>query len=339
MGVVLPRVAFLNDGSRGFRRWFFKDCRPNRIDAILNSGRWAFDMEPRYTVALTAAQVGASDEGTVTVTGPAKSEREFADFIAGEGVKVDLTGLGTWTPAPAEDSVKEPTWELPLLPSLDHLSVLSKLRRGVRFDFLQNPQNKKNRKGGAAAPRAFPYRELDEAQQRPLFTHPPGGGRIAVWKGRSFDQYDPSGKEPAGYVKWEDVIDFVQTKRLRSRVFKDMFPPSFLSDPHTHPIRECRVAFRDASRSTDSRTVRACLIPPAVPLTHKAPYLVAPYWSPVTQAFLLGIMNSVSFDWLARRYVETNLNYFILNMLDLPSARQHALGAHREGGSAAVLRG
>ena len=24
MGVVLPRVAFLNDGSRGFRRWFFK---------------------------------------------------------------------------------------------------------------------------------------------------------------------------------------------------------------------------------------------------------------------------------------------------------------------------
>ena len=155
MGVVLPRVAFLNDGSRGFRRWFFKDCRPNRIDAILNSGRWAFDMEARYTVALTAAQVGASVEGTVTVTGPARNEREFAECVFGDGVKVDLATLASWTPAPVIDSVKEPTWELPLLPTPDHGGILSKLRRGVRFDFLQNPRNQKNRKGGAAAPRAI----------------------------------------------------------------------------------------------------------------------------------------------------------------------------------------
>ena len=149
MGVVLPRVAFLNDGSRGFRRWFFKDCRPNRIDAILNSGRWAFDMEPRYTVALTAAQVGARVEGTVTVTGPARNEREFAECIFGDGVRVDLATLASWTPAPANDSVKEPTWELPLLPTPDHGNVLSKLRRGVRFDFLQNPQKSKKSKKGA----------------------------------------------------------------------------------------------------------------------------------------------------------------------------------------------
>ena len=197
MGVVLPRVAFLNDGSRGFRRWFFKDCRPNRIDAILNSGRWAFDMEPRYTVALTAAQVGASDEGTVTVTGPAKSEREFADFIAGEGVKVDLTGLGTWTPAPAEDSVKEPTWELPLLPSLDHLSVLSKLRRGVRFDFLQNPQNKKNRKGGAAAPRASSlYGNSTRRSSAPFSLTLLDGGVLQCGKVVHLTSMTPVGKSP-----------------------------------------------------------------------------------------------------------------------------------------------
>ena len=29
-------------------------------------------------------------------------------------------------------------------------------------------------------------------------------------------------------------------------------------------------------------------------------------------------MNSLSFDWLARRYVELNMNYFILNMLCFP---------------------
>ena len=29
-------------------------------------------------------------------------------------------------------------------------------------------------------------------------------------------------------------------------------------------------------------------------------------------------MDSLAFDWIARRYVETNLNYFILNMLTFP---------------------
>ena len=37
------------------------------------------------------------------------------------------------------------------------------------------------------------------------------------------------------------------------------------------------------------------------------------------QASILGTFNSVPFDWIARRYVETNMNYFILNMLTFPS--------------------
>ena len=318
-GVVLPRVAFLNDGSRGFRRWFFRDCRPRRIDAILNNRHWAFDIHPQYSIALVTAQVGVPVEGTVSVTGPARNEREFAECVSGEGVRVDLAALASWTPASADDSIKEPTWELPLLPTPDHVGVLSKLRGGVRFDFLRNSQNQKNRKGGAAAPRLAPYTEMHEAQQRPLFNHPSGDGRISVWKGRSFDQYDPSGKEPAGYSKWEDILDFVQTKRLRSRVFKEMFPYPFLSDPDTHPIHHCRVAFRDATRSTDSRTVRSCLVPPRTPLTHTAPNLVFREEPAVSRAFFLGIMNSLPFDWLARRYVENHLTYFIFDMLTFPS--------------------
>ena len=30
------------------------------------------------------------------------------------------------------------------------------------------------------------------------------------------------------------------------------------------------------------------------------------------------MMNSIAFDWLARRYVETHLTFFILNMLTFP---------------------
>ena len=142
MGVVLPRVAFLNDGSRGFRRWFFKECRPSRVDALLNNRQWAFNMEPRYTIALVTAQVGVLASGSLTVTGPARNAGEFVECISGEGVPVDLAALAAWTPAPADDSIKEPTWELPLLPTPTHVSVLSKLRKGVRFDQLQNPEKR-----------------------------------------------------------------------------------------------------------------------------------------------------------------------------------------------------
>ncbi len=318
MGVVLPRVAFLNDGSRGFRRWFFKECRPSRIDALLNGGRWAFDMEPRYTVALTAAQVGTPVDGSVTTTGPARNEREFAECINGAGVQVDLAALASWTPAPMDDSVREPTWELPLLPTPTHVSVLSKLRRGVRFDQLQNPQNPKNSRGPAAAPNLVLYTELHSAQQRDLFTHPEGEGRLIVWKGSSFDQYDPHGNDQAGYGDPKAIEDFLQTKRERSREFRKAFPEEVLNDPSTLPYHCSRMAFRAVSRSTDSRTVIGCLVPPRTPLTDRAPYIAFHLWNALEQAFVLGMFNSTPFDWQARRSVETTLNYFILNGLTFP---------------------
>ena len=324
MGVVLPRVAFLNDGSRGFRRWFFKECRPSRIDALLNSGKWAFDMEQRYTVALTAAQVASRSVDLLTVTGPARNERDFADCITGPGVRLDLGALAAWTPAPAKDRVREPTWELPLLPTQTHVTVLSKLRRGVRFDRLQNPKNKKKVEGPAAGPNVTLYRELDSAQQRGLFTHPPGEERIPVWKGSSFDQYAPYDpgypheKDIAGYGSPTDIENFLQVKRRRSREFRKAFPEDVLDDPLTLPYHHPRVAFRAVSHRTNSRRVIVCLVPPGIPLTNRAPFIAFYLWGTLEQSYVLGVFNSIPFDWQARRSVETTLNYFILNGLTFP---------------------
>ena len=33
---------------------------------------------------------------------------------------------------------------------------------------------------------------------------------------------------------------------------------------------------------------------------------------------MLGVLNSLSFDWLVRRYIETTFNFYILNMLTFP---------------------
>ncbi len=304
LGVVLPRTAFLAEGAKGFRQWLFANNSLRRLDLLRNRRGWAFTIHPQYTIALLTGQRRTPTEQDVfQVTGPSANLGEFQSAASAEGVNIQASYLGS-------------AYLVPLLPGQMHADVLAKLRRGVQFDSLQNPEICENSKGRAAASHLAPYTELHETQQRALFSHSKG---IPVWKGRSFDQYEPHGNEPAGYAVWSDVLSFVQRKRRRSPVFKRMFSADILANSDTHPMRRCRIAFRDVTRSTDSRTVRACLVPPKTPLTNKAPYLIFTEWGALAQAYVLGIMNSLPFDWMSRRYIETNLNYFILNTLTFPT--------------------
>ena len=303
LGVVLPRTALLAEGAKGFRQWLFGQTSVNTVDFLLNAGRWAFDMEPRYTVALLTGQRHTpTGQAAFQVTGPSASLDEFQTSAQGDGIIIEASFLGS-------------AHVVPLLPSQMHADVLAKVRCGVQFDSLQSPETQKDGKGRAAASHLAPHTEFHETQQRALFSHAQG---VPVWKGRSFNQYAPHGSEPAGYANWDEVFSFAQQKRMRSPVFKRMFSKEVLADPKTHPMNHCRIAFRDVTRSTDSRTVRACLVPPRVPLTNKAPYLLFAGWNALSQGYVLGVMDSLPFDWIARRYVETNLNYFILNMLTFP---------------------
>ena len=320
IGVVLPRVAFLNDGSRGFRQWLFTAARPTRIDSLLNSGRWAFGMEPRYTIALLTAQVGAIPDGQLNVSGPSDSLAEFEKALDDDDVAIDMRQLASSTTTMNDDGKPEVSYELPLVQTQRHADILTKLQQGVRFDSIVYPiKEKKSKTGASGHSHATPYRELDESAQKPLFNHPPGPGRVPVWKGRSFDQYDPHGRDPAGHAEWKKVLDFVHGKSKGSSVFKNIFPPNILSDPACHPINRCRIAFRDVSNRTNSRTVIACLSPPKTPIAHTAPYLVTGLgWDELSTSAVLATLNSLSFDWQARRYVESHLTYFILNSLCFP---------------------
>lgn len=223
IAVVQPRSTFLAKGSRGFRRWLFGNCTVQRIDFLVNSRRWAFDMEPRYTVALVAVRVSAPPKGALLhLTGPAPSLTAFHQSIGGSPVMVALDDLARWTPCPSGDLSDKPTWEVPLLPTQDYALVFAKFRHGPSFATWQASHNG-----------VFAATELHETQQRGFFSHATG---IAVWKGESFDQYDPHGRGPAGYARWDDVSAFVQGKRTsRHSSFKGKFPEPVLRDPMTHP--------------------------------------------------------------------------------------------------------
>jgi hypothetical protein len=64
--------------------------------------------------------------------------------------------------------------------------------------------------------------------------------------------------------------------------------------------------------------MRAALLPPKIFLTNKAPYFLWPVGDEKDQAYLLGVICSLSLDWYARRFVEISMNYHVLNPFPVP---------------------
>ena len=241
-------------------------------------------------------------------TGPSANLSEFEEASRSTGVAVPLAQLEEWTPSPANDTSSEPSWEIPLLPSQASVRLFARVRRGPRFD-----------RGYSGVWQAFEVQgDINETTDKRLFRHSTGP---PVWKGRAFNQYDPHGNDPAGHALPTELEEHLQRKRQSPRSqFRRHFLPTVLRDKRTLPLHNYRIAFRDVTNRTNSRTIIACLVPPETGLANSAPYLVFPTGGGTIQAFVLGVLNSLPFDWQARRFVETHASFFILNMLSFPPA-------------------
>lgn len=176
-------------------------------------------------------------------------------------------------------------------------------------------------------------RELDETNDKRFWQGEPSvtGAEIptaALWKGGSFDQYDPSGAGKRTCRVTQELLRKVRKPRpgLKSLLASEV-PLAARKRAVRTELQRARVAFRDVTNRTNSRTILACLIPPGVFLTNKAPYLAFVDGDPVDQAACLGIMNSLPFDWQARRFIEINVNFFLLEGLHLPDLSDGDFGA------------
>ncbi len=149
------------------------------------------------------------------------------------------------------------------------------------------------------------------------------GGYWPVYKGESFDLWNP---DTGIYYAWADpepVLEWLQHKRLKAnRSRRDgphrEFTIDHVRDRSTLPCFAPRVAFRDVTNRTNQRTVIACLVPPEIFITNKGPYFLWPRGDKQDQTFLLGVLSSIPLDWYARRFVELNVNFFIINPFPIP---------------------
>lgn len=317
IGVVLPRSALAAKGSTEFRLTMFDESARIDVDMLLNRGGWVFDeAEHRYTIGLVCIAHGTPEERSICLRGPYASLAAFVDGIARPAAAFERGQVLDWN-----DSAS-----LPLLPSEDSAEVFAQLRKAPRLDLNEEELW-----------RARPDTELHATAQKPLMdldSEECPEGFWPVYKGESFDLWNP---DTGTYYAWADpepALQWIQNKRIHAgRGARDSvhteFSPEYLRDRMTLPSCAPRIAFRDISRATDSRTVRVALIPPEVFVSHLAPYFLWPRGDEMDQAFLLGGMSSVPFDWYARRFVETHLTYFVLNPFPVPRPSRDDAGWQR----------
>jgi hypothetical protein len=294
LGVVLPRTTFVNKGSQEFRSWLFEQTTCNRIDFLINAGRWAFDSEPRYTVALVSALKRTPQaDHRVHLAGPARSVAEWNLQVESPGIALLPEAFGSG-------------WAPPLLGTQEEADLLAKIRHGSRFPY-----------GAGGRWRCFPVAELHETFDRPLWQNARQG--LPLWKGESFDQYEPDGRAARVCPVNAAVLAKVRKPHPGSgSLISAEIPVEARREAVLRALDQARIAFHDVTQKDNSRTVVACLVPPQVFLTNKAPYLAFAVGGDRERAACLGIMNSLPFDWQARRFTEVNLNFFILEGLVVP---------------------
>ena len=143
-----------------------------------------------------------------------------------------------------------------------------------------------------------------------------------VYKGTSFNLWEPDTGIYYDSADTEAIIAHLQEKRLSQRktqgsAFAEQ-DESVARDPATLPCRHPRIAFRNVTRSTDTRTLIAALVPGDRVITNHAPYLLRVAGSTADEAFVLGVLCSIPCDWQVRRTVELNMTFEQLNSLSIP---------------------
>jgi hypothetical protein len=307
VGAVFPRSLLNAAGNAKWRETVLLESRLGVV-SLINNREWVFaGVHPQYSIVLVDARKTSAESGEVALCGPFHDRESFNKgrgvhgTISAELLKAAAAGMS-----------------LPQLPDAESVEVFAQLRRSPRFDDASHPWEFR------------PVAEFHATNDRAVFD---AGGKAArrwpVYGGSSFNTWDPDAGEPYAWADPAAVRAALQEKRqrqikLKSSAFYGM-SEDWARSEKTLPCTQPRVAFRDVTNATNTRTCIAALVPGSTVLTNKAPYLLKVSGTSRDEAFLLGVLSSIPLDWYARRYVELGMNFHIFNGLPIPRPTENAL--------------
>jgi hypothetical protein len=301
VGIVLPRTIL---SSTVAAEWRIETIAKGTLSAVTvtNAGQWVFEsVDGRYSIALISLHKHSESVSGVVSSGP------FFDKASFEAGRDSGCHLRLDTLRKASEGLA-----IPQLSDAQSSSVFEKL--------LESPTIANSVMGVVIKP----VYEFNATTDRPVFdSNGTSGAQWPVIGGAGFDLWTPDTGDVYAWANPRRAIEALQERRLRQvRTKSSAFygaDATWSSDPSTLPCNHARIAFRDITNSTNTRTCIVALVPPSVFLTNKAPYLLFPPGTEKVQAFLLGVLSSIPLDWYARRFVELTMNFQILNGLPVPA--------------------
>lgn len=295
--LVLPRNALAGAALATWRKTILDEGQFASVCQLMNTRGWVFsNVHAQYSFWLTVL-AKESGERLVTWSGPFASERDF------------LNGRNLATSVPSDEFVG---WgegaAFPSLPDTESVDIMRAMKQTGRFDDVRPGWEFRPVQGDLNATTDKAYLEFDVADAK---------GRSPVVTGGSFNIWSPDASQPYAYAS-DGLRPHLSAKFAKAR--KNRRSAYFMLgyEPHELPMDRARIAFRDITNQENQRTTIACLLPPGTAAVNAAPVLATRQGGPTEEAFLLGVMCSIPFDWASRRWVERHLNFWILNPLPVP---------------------
>lgn len=315
LGVVLPRSAFATKGTSDFRKTIFEKGTVRELTFLLNSGGWVFDdAHQQYTIALVAVQkIRTRSHNVIPVrAGPCSSCAHYSYVMRNEAIEIELGSLYSWTEAAT----------VPLFPEKTSLSAFVQMRLSPNFDIVDET---------GCYVRVYIDLHAKNDKKYMEDSDTPEEGWWPVFKGKSFDIWQPDNGADTYYAwaKPQTVFKRLLKKRLRGTRYKTSafygLSKEWAKNAHTYPACKPRIAYRQITNRTNTRTTIVSLIPPNVVAQHGAQLILVRNGDELFEAYLLGIMSSMPFDWYSRRFVELNMDPHIINALPIPRPRMQPL--------------
>ena len=294
-GIVVPRGALSGSGLAAWRRTIIANGSFSDVCFLLNNQQWVFpEVHPQYTVGLTVACKGG--DRVVRWSGPFVSEAGFA-VGATNLAEVSADEFSSWSNTAA----------FPLIPDPASAEIFRQMKKSPRFDSVRSVWDFRPIRELETADKAVYELDIDRARDR-----------IPIYTGASFNLWEPNAGLPYAYSRPEVLRTYLEKKiaggarNSRSAFYKFEPPGTRL------PTDAARIAYRDITNRTNSRTTIACLVPPHTCCTEMAPTLLRRMGDSKAESYLLGVLSSIPFDWAARCWVELHLKFYILNTLPIP---------------------
>ncbi|MGA2073979.1 MAG: hypothetical protein ABSH52_10795 [Terriglobia bacterium] len=288
----------------------FQFAFAHAVGGTFNDGDVGVMGDPRKLIALTTAAVAQGKSEAFFRIPPEFHDRAAWDSRdPNEAVEIAVSTLRAYSP----------TLVVPLLP------------RAISYETLRSFMNSPAIAGHPCLRTRRVYADFETSKHDKRYWHDERAKAVwPVYAGESFDIWRPDTGAYYAFTQGTQIAEAAHIKwnRAPSGSPYAELPTVWRRDPENHPIHFPRIAFRDVTNRTNTRTLVVALIPPHVVTVQTAPWVLwlNPEHAKSQEAYLLGIMSSIPCDWWCRRFIEGHADQEAFSCLRIPDpSRQSKL--------------